>query len=98
LPAVPILAGNGSIATALHILDFSHPEHANDPSITVQEKVDAAYRDKARWTRMSILSSAGMGKFSTDRTIAEYARDIWKAEPCVVPVASGSSGNGNGGA
>ena len=42
-----------------------------------QEKVDAAYRDKARWAKMAILNTARMDKFSSDRTIAEYARDIW---------------------
>jgi len=60
---------------------------ANDfvPYIDAQAKVDETYRDQAKWTRMSILSSAGMGKFSTDRTIAEYAKDIWDVKPCVVP-------------
>ena len=43
-----------------------------------QHKVDAAYRDKARWARMAILNTARMDKFSSDRTIHEYARDIWK--------------------
>ena len=42
-----------------------------------QEKVDAAYRDKARWARMAILNTARMDKFSSDRTIAEYAKEIW---------------------
>ena len=43
-----------------------------------QEKIDAAYRDKARWARMAILNTARVGKFSSDRTIHEYAREIWK--------------------
>lgn len=42
------------------------------------EKIDAAYRDKTRWARMAILNTARMDKFSSDRTIHEYARDIWK--------------------
>ena len=42
-----------------------------------QDKVDAAYRDKARWAKMAILNTARVGKFSSDRTIHEYARDIW---------------------
>jgi starch phosphorylase len=40
--------------------------------------VDAAYRDKARWAKMAILNTARMDKFSSDRTIHEYAREIWK--------------------
>lgn len=35
------------------------------------------YRDQAKWTRMSIMATAGSGKFSTDRTIAEYAKVRW---------------------
>jgi glycogen phosphorylase len=42
------------------------------------EKIDAAYRDKARWARMAIMNTARVGKFSSDRTIHEYAREIWK--------------------
>ena len=43
-----------------------------------QAKVDAAYRDTAHWTKMSILNTARMGKFSSDRTIREYADKVWK--------------------
>ncbi|MEO6742327.1 MAG: glycogen/starch/alpha-glucan phosphorylase [Chthoniobacteraceae bacterium] len=46
-----------------------------------QKKVDAAFLDRTRWAKMAILNTARMGKFSSDRTIAEYARDIWKLEP-----------------
>jgi len=52
--------------------------------IACQEEVGAAYRDTARWTRMSILNVARMGKFSSDRTIAEYCRDIWRVKPTPV--------------
>jgi starch phosphorylase len=43
-----------------------------------QKRVDEAYRDKARWAKMAILNTARVGKFSSDRTIHEYAREIWK--------------------
>jgi starch phosphorylase len=46
-----------------------------------QAKVDEAFRDKARWAKMAILNTARVGKFSSDRTIAEYARDIWHLDP-----------------
>jgi starch phosphorylase len=52
--------------------------------IDAQKRVEAAYQDKDYWTRMSILNCANSGKFSTDRTISDYNRDIWKLEP--VPV------------
>jgi starch phosphorylase len=46
-----------------------------------QERVGAAWRDEARWTRMSIANTAHSGKFSSDRAIREYARDIWRVAP-----------------
>src|SRR3989449_1191838 len=44
-----------------------------------QQRVEQAFVDKERWTRMAILNVARMGKFSSDRTIREYADEIWKA-------------------
>ncbi|MBK7238558.1 MAG: glycogen/starch/alpha-glucan phosphorylase, partial [Sterolibacteriaceae bacterium] len=41
----------------------------------------AAYLDTEGWTRMSILNTARSGWFSTDRTMREYNRDIWKLDP-----------------
>jgi starch phosphorylase len=46
-----------------------------------QEQVSEAYKDRDKWTRMSILNSARMGKFSSDRTIQEYCTEIWGVEP-----------------
>jgi starch phosphorylase len=46
-----------------------------------QEQVSETYRDQDRWTRMSILNSTRMAKFSSDRTIREYCQEIWKVSP-----------------
>ena len=46
--------------------------------VNAQEKVALAWQDPAHWTRMSILNTASSGFFSTDRTMQEYNRDIWK--------------------
>ena len=45
------------------------------------EKALAAWQDREKWDRMSLLNIAGGGKFSSDRTIRDYARDIWKIQP-----------------
>ena len=49
--------------------------------VDTQKRVEDAYQDKDHWTKMSILNCANSGKFSTDRTIGEYNRDIWKLQP-----------------
>ena len=46
-----------------------------------QERVDAAYRDAEKWNRMSLVNIARSGRFSSDRAVAEYARDIWHVGP-----------------
>jgi starch phosphorylase len=43
------------------------------------------YADPTAWTRKALLNIAASGHFSSDRTIAEYARDVWHARPCPVP-------------
>jgi starch phosphorylase len=62
---------------------------ANDPWLTAadfrayvdaQKRAADAYRDRDRWTRMSMLNTAFSGRFSTDRTMREYNRDIWRLE------------------
>jgi starch phosphorylase len=53
--------------------------------IDCQAQVELAYRDVGAWTRMSILNAARSGFFSSDRTIREYAKDIWGLRPVAVP-------------
>jgi starch phosphorylase len=52
--------------------------------LEAQQKAEQAYRDKDAWTRKCIACVAKMGRFSSDRTIQDYAREIWSANP--VPV------------
>ncbi len=58
--------------------------HDFNAYVACQERVDKLWRDPDAWTRMSILNAAGMGKFSSDRTIAEYAKEIWGATACPI--------------
>ena len=52
--------------------------------IQTQERVDAAYKDPGGWDRKAIINVARAGKFSSDRTIQEYASQIWHLQPCAV--------------
>jgi len=47
--------------------------------------VAALYTDSAAWAEKAILNVACSGRFSSDRTIAEYAEQIWQTKPCPVP-------------
>jgi starch phosphorylase len=49
--------------------------------VATQDKVDAQYRDSDEWHRKAIINVAGMGPFSSDRTISDYAKNIWHVEP-----------------
>jgi starch phosphorylase len=52
-----------------------------------QQRVSQAWADQRNWTRMSILNTARMGYFSSDRTISDYSRDIWRVSPRTVHLA-----------
>ncbi|CAN1313971.1 Alpha-1,4 glucan phosphorylase L-2 isozyme, chloroplastic/amyloplastic [Linum perenne] len=53
--------------------------------IECQDQVDLAYKDQKRWTKMSIMNTAGSFKFSSDRTIHQYANDIWRINTLHLP-------------
>jgi starch phosphorylase len=52
--------------------------------LEASERLGTLYADQDGWVRKAILNVAGSGKFSSDRTIAEYAADIWNVKPCAV--------------
>lgn len=53
--------------------------------LSCQAEVSQVFRDRAGWTRRAIINVARSGRFSSDRTIAEYNRDIWRAQPVPIP-------------
>ena len=53
--------------------------------LTADAQLSALYADPDEWARKAILNVAGSGKFSSDRTIAEYAAEIWNVKPCPIP-------------
>ena len=69
------------------LLFGDHYMHLADLTSYVQahERLGTLYGDPGAWARKAILNVASSGKFSSDRTIAEYATEIWKAEPCPIP-------------
>jgi starch phosphorylase len=52
--------------------------------LDADEKLRELYADRDEWARKAILNIAGSGNFSSDRTIAQYAAEIWNAKPCPV--------------
>lgn len=55
-----------------------------DAYVACQDRVAEAFRDRRAWAKMCLMNIANSGKFSTDRTIAEYAQDIWDIHACPV--------------
>jgi starch phosphorylase len=84
-PVVEMLLGRDPYA---HCADFA-------AYVACQARAGETYGRPDEWTRKSILTVAGMGPFSSDRTVQEYARDIWGVGP--VPVRFGASGEDGGG-
>jgi starch phosphorylase len=66
------------------LTDGDHYMHLADLAsyVRAQDQLGELYTDQDAWTRRAILNVAGSGKFSSDRTIAEYAAGIWKVKPC----------------
>jgi starch phosphorylase len=64
----------------LHLADLKSYGEAH-------ERVGELYADKEEWSCKAILNIAASGKFSSDRTILEYASQIWRLEPCL-PVSN----------
>jgi starch phosphorylase len=53
--------------------------------VQAQDRLGVLYSNPSEWAGKAILNVASSGKFSSDRTIQEYATEIWKAEPCPIP-------------
>ncbi len=66
--------------TYMHLADFTSYMDADS-------NLQSLYRKPEAWSRKAILNIAASGRFSSDRTIAEYARDIWEIAPCPLPSA-----------
>ena len=54
------------------------------PYLEADRKLVELYANSDQWVHKSILNVAGSGKFSSDRTIAQYAAEIWSVKPCPV--------------
>jgi starch phosphorylase len=69
------------------LLSGDHYMHLADLTsyCQAQDRLGDLYANSHEWARRAILNVASSGKFSSDRTIAEYASEIWKAEPCPIP-------------
>ncbi|KAF3775924.1 Alpha-glucan phosphorylase 2 [Nymphaea thermarum] len=80
-PLLDSLEGNSGYGRG----DYFLVGHDFPSYVDAQERVDEAYKDRRRWLKMSILSTAGCGKFSSDRTISQYAKEIWNIDHCTVP-------------
>lgn len=62
-----------------------------DSYCEAHKKVDAAYRDEKKWAKMAMLNTACSGKFSSDRTIEQYAKEIWNLDKVKVTMPKAAS-------
>ncbi|MBF0245918.1 MAG: glycogen/starch/alpha-glucan phosphorylase, partial [Planctomycetes bacterium] len=76
-PFVDMMKGSDHYLVAADFQDY----------ILAQNKVDVEYRTEDLWTRKSIINVANSGKFSSDRTIRDYAQEIWRLKPVIPPPA-----------
>lgn len=77
----PIIDALNSNDRYLVVADF--PSYAE-----AQQRVDELWHNKKEWARMSIVNTATTGMFSSDRTVKQYAEDIWEIKPCRVPTST----------
>jgi len=75
-PLVDLLLKNGDFY--MHLADFR-------PYLEADQRLVDLYARPDDWARKAVLNIASSGRFSSDRTIREYATDIWQVEPCPVP-------------
>ncbi|GLU02269.1 hypothetical protein SLE2022_195240 [Rubroshorea leprosula] len=80
-PLLESLEGNSGYGRG----DYFLVGHDFPTYMDAQARVDEAYKNRKKWQKMSILSTAGSGKFSSDRTIAQYAKEIWNIGECRIP-------------
>ncbi len=76
-PILDALLGHGD--HYLHLADLKSYSEAH-------ARVGALYAHQEEWSRKAVLNIAASGRFSSDRTIAEYAKEIWQAAPCFLDV------------
>jgi starch phosphorylase len=74
----------------LHEMLLAHRNHYMhladlNSYLTAGAQMSALYADPDEWARKAILNVAGSGKFSSDRTISEYAAEVWNVKPCPIP-------------
>jgi len=62
------------------------------PYVDCQDKVAETFRDQERWTRMSILNAARMGKFSSDRSVRDYCTKVWGVKPHEAQIGNSKAG------